>query len=46
MNILILCAGLGKRLEYKTKNKPKCLVEVNKISILERLLRQLSANRY
>ena len=41
MNIFILCAGLGKRLEHKTLNKPKCLVEVNKIPILQRLLEQL-----
>tara|TARA_B100001093_G_C26762079_1_gene986210 strand:+ start:584 stop:1333 length:750 start_codon:yes stop_codon:yes gene_type:complete len=42
MHILILCAGLGKRLEHKTKNKPKCLVKVNKNTILGRLLGQLS----
>ena len=41
MNIFILCAGLGKRLEHKTLDKPKCLVEVNKIPILKRLLEQL-----
>lgn len=41
MHIFILCAGLGKRLEHKTLNKPKCLVEVNKVPILQRLLNQL-----
>lgn len=41
MHIFILCAGLGKRLGNKTNKKPKCLVRVNRISILGRLLQQL-----
>ena len=41
MNVFILCAGLGKRLENKTKGKPKCLVKVNNIPILYRVLDQL-----
>ena len=41
MHVFILCAGLGKRLGDKTTDKPKCLVEVNNIPILHRLLEQL-----
>ena len=35
---LILCAGLGKRLNPLTLNKPKPLLEVNNITILERCI--------
>ncbi len=35
---LILCAGLGKRLNPLTLNKPKPLLEVNSITILERCI--------
>jgi len=32
---LILCAGYGKRLNPLTLEKPKPLIEVNKITLLE-----------
>ena len=35
---LILCAGYGKRLNPITLNKPKPLIEINKISLLENTL--------
>ena len=35
---LILCAGLGKRLNPLTLNKPKPLLELNNITILERCI--------
>ncbi len=38
MNIIILAAGLGKRLEELTKLVPKCLAKVNGIPILEQTL--------
>ena len=41
MKILILCAGIGSRLGSYTSNNPKCLVKVNLLSILDRLLNQL-----
>ena len=41
MKVLILCAGMGTRLGEITKNKPKCLVELTNISILDRLIKQL-----
>ena len=41
MKILILCAGIGSRLGSYTSSNPKCLVKVNLVSILDRLLNQL-----
>ncbi len=35
---LILCAGLGKRLNPLTLSKPKPLLELNKISVLEKCI--------
>ena len=35
---LLLAAGTGSRLQPLTKSAPKCLTEVNEISILERLV--------
>ena len=32
--LIILAAGLGKRLYPFTKNIPKCLVEVNKMPLI------------
>jgi len=33
--LVILCAGMGKRLGPLSAGKPKCLLEINKKSILE-----------
>lgn len=41
MQAIILAAGMGKRLKDLTKDNTKCMVEVNGISLIERLLRQL-----
>lgn len=41
MKVLVLCAGVGSRLGKLTENNPKCLVKVNSITILNRLLNQL-----
>ena len=41
MQAIILAAGLGKRLKEYTKDNPKCMVTVNGVSMIERLLRQL-----
>jgi NDP-sugar pyrophosphorylase family protein len=38
---LLLAAGMGSRLSPLTDSTPKCLVEVNRIPILERLMRSL-----
>lgn len=37
MNIILLAAGLGSRLGDRTKNTPKCMVEVNGTMIIDRL---------
>lgn len=39
---ILLLAGRGSRLEELTNDKPKCLVEVNTIPILHRILDELS----
>lgn len=41
MQGLILAAGMGKRLKDLTKNNTKCMVRVNGVSLIERMLRQL-----
>jgi len=43
---LLLAAGTGSRLAPLTDNTPKCLVAVNKISILERLLNSLEEHNF
>lgn len=41
MQALILAAGMGKRLKEYTKDSTKCMVEVNGVSLIERMLRDL-----
>lgn len=41
MQGLILAAGLGSRLKHLTKNNTKSMVEVNGISLIERMLRAM-----
>ena len=41
MKAFILCAGLGTRLRPISNQIPKCLVEVNGASLLERHIRKL-----
>ena len=36
MKAIILAAGRGTRIPQITKNKPKCLIKINKKTILER----------
>ena len=42
MQAIILAAGMGKRLGEYTKNNTKCMVPVNGIPLIDRLLFQLS----
>ena len=42
MNIIILCAGSGRRIDI---DKPKCLLKVNGKTILDRTLNLLRKNR-
>lgn len=41
MQAIILAAGMGKRLKELTSNATKCMVEVNGVTMAERVLRQL-----
>lgn len=42
MQGLILAAGMGKRLKELTQNNTKCMVKVNGVRLIERVLDQLS----
>lgn len=42
MQVIILAAGLGRRLGELTSNNTKCMVKVNGIRLIDRLLEQLS----
>lgn len=41
MQGMILAAGMGKRLKELTKDNTKCMVKVNGVTLIERMLRQL-----
>ena len=41
MQAIILAAGMGSRLEGLTSSKAKCMINVNGISLIDRVLRQL-----
>ena len=41
MQAVILAAGIGKRLKALTQNNTKCMVEVNGVSLIHRMLQQL-----
>ena len=41
MQAIILAAGMGKRLKDLTKDRTKCMVEVNGVTLIERMLLQL-----
>jgi histidinol-phosphate/aromatic aminotransferase/cobyric acid decarboxylase-like protein/choline kinase len=42
MQVIILAAGMGKRLGILTQHNTKCMVKVQGVTLIERLLRQLS----
>ncbi|MBR2387561.1 MAG: aminotransferase class I/II-fold pyridoxal phosphate-dependent enzyme [Clostridia bacterium] len=41
MNAIILAAGMGKRLKEFTRDNTKCMVKVNGVTLIERMLSQL-----
>ena len=41
MQAIILAAGMGRRLKKLTESLPKCMVSVNGIPLIERMLKQL-----
>ena len=42
MQAIILAAGMGKRLKDLTNDVTKCMIEVNGVTLIERMLRQLN----
>ena len=42
MQAIISAAGMGRRLGTLTKNNTKCMVEVNGVTLIDRMLNQLS----
>ena len=42
MQAIILAAGMGRRLAELTRDNTKCMVEVNGVSLIDRLLGQLA----
>jgi histidinol-phosphate/aromatic aminotransferase/cobyric acid decarboxylase-like protein/GTP:adenosylcobinamide-phosphate guanylyltransferase len=42
MQAIILAAGMGKRLGELTRNNTKCMVKVNEITLIDRVLSQLA----
>lgn len=42
MQAIILAAGMGKRLGELTKDNTKCMIKVNGITLIDRVLKQLS----
>lgn len=45
MQAVILAAGMGKRLKGLTKDRTKCMVEVNGVTLIDRMLRQIEAHK-
>ena len=45
MQAIILAAGMGKRLKALTRDNTKCMVKVNGVTLIERLLHQLEKYR-
>ncbi len=41
MQAMILAAGMGKRLKELTRNNTKCMVKVNGVTLIERMLGQI-----
>ncbi len=41
MQAIILAAGMGKRLQFLTRSNTKCMVEVNGVTLIDRMLHQL-----
>ena len=41
MQTIILAAGMGRRLKELTQDNTKCMVKVNGVTLIERMLRQI-----
>lgn len=45
MQAIILAAGMGKRLKDLTADNTKCMVKVNGVTLIERMLSQLDSQQ-
>lgn len=45
MQAIILAAGMGKRLKQLTSDNTKCMVEVNGVTLIDRMLHQLETHK-
>lgn len=41
MQAVILAAGMGRRLKELTQNNTKCMIKVNGVTLIERMLHQI-----
>lgn len=46
MQAIILAAGMGKRLKELTQNNTKCMVKVNGVTMIDRMLHQIEKKTY
>ncbi len=46
MQALILAAGMGRRLKELTRNNTKCMVKVNGVTLIDRMLHQLEREHF
>ena len=44
--IMILAAGLGKRLRPYTNNTPKSLIKIGKYTLIEKIINEIEKNRF
>ncbi|MBQ3669811.1 MAG: aminotransferase class I/II-fold pyridoxal phosphate-dependent enzyme [Clostridia bacterium] len=45
MQAIILAAGMGKRLKELTRDNTKCMLRINGVTLIERMLRQLDSRK-
>ena len=45
MQAIILAAGMGKRLKDLTQDNTKCMVQVNGVTLIDRMLHQLEKRK-
>ena len=46
MQAIILAAGMGKRLKELTRYNTKCMIKVNGITLIERMLKQIDQRHF
>ena len=46
MQAVILAAGMGKRLKELTQNNTKCMVKVNGVTLIDRMLHQIEKHQF